>query len=165
MFSTRGRPTTEKGPSPHPGTPGALRMLRRQDVPALTRAVSAGRRWCCATSAQHALRLRCATGRAGPTSLRADPSLQTQFLSAGAQGTGAAQRRLDFNVLGFATLHEDGRDIVRVHCRVKTCSKIHAITWSGNGRARHGGPGLDLELHVGVLGRPGAVRCVAGLDV
>jgi len=41
---------------------------------------------------------------------------------------------------------------VRVRCCVKTCSEIHAITWSGNGRARP--PwwpiGLDLELHIGV---------------
>ena len=78
--------------------------------------------------------------------------------------TGAAQRRCGFNELGFAALHKDGRDIVRVRGCVKTCSEIHVITWSGNGRARHGGP-LDLELHVGVLGRPRAVRGVAGLEV
>ena len=54
--------------------------------------------------------------------------------------TGAAQRRCGFNELGFTALHEDGRDIVRVRGCVKTCSEIHAITWSGNGRARHGGP-------------------------
>ena len=78
--------------------------------------------------------------------------------------TGAAQRRCGFNELGFTASHEDGRDIVRVRGCVKTCSEIHAIAWSGNGRARHGGP-LDLELHVGVLGRPRAVRGVAGLEV
>ena len=66
-----------------PRTPGAHRVLRRQDVPSLTRA---GRRWRCATSAQHALRLRCAAGRAGPISPRAFTPFRPSSCSSGAQG-------------------------------------------------------------------------------
>ena len=104
-------------------------------------------------------------GAPGPTSPRAGPPFRPSTCSAACRDTGSAQRRCGFDELGFATLHEDGCDIVRVRCRVKTCSEIHAITWSGNGRARHGVPGIDLELHVGVLGRPRAVRGVARVEV
>ena len=66
-----------------PRTHGAHQVLRRQDVPSLTRA---GRRWRCATSAQHALRLRCAAGRAGPISPRAFTPFRPSSCSSGAQG-------------------------------------------------------------------------------
>jgi hypothetical protein len=60
-------------------------------------------------------------------------------------------------------LHEDGRDIVRVRCCVKTCSEIHAIAWSGNGRARHGGLALILSSISAFSAVPASFEVLLGL--
>ena len=161
ISSTRGRPTTNIGPSRHPGRPVRTGHSGNK-VSAFQRALDAGgtaepqRSTRCDYGAQQGALDQPHRALTNPS----DPALIPRVR----RDTGAAQRRSGFNELGFPALHEDGRDIVRVRGCVKTCSEIHAITWSGNGRARHGGP-LDLELHVGVLGRPRAVRGVAGLEV
>ena len=92
---------------------GAHLAQRRQGEQISTRA---GRRWQRATFASHVLRLRCAARRAGPTSPRADPPFRSSTCSAARRDTGSALRRIGFDELGSATLHDDGRDSVRV-CR------------------------------------------------
>ena len=90
------------------------------------------------------------------------PSLQTQFLLRGCAGTQERhQRRCGFDELGFAALHKDGRDSVRVLCCVSIVQFIEYTQSCGCGRAQ----GLDLVLQAGVFSRPCAVRGAAGREV
>ena len=94
----------------------------------------------------HVLRLRCAARRARPTSPRAGSPFRSSTCSAARRDTGSALRRIGFHELGFATLHRDGRDRVRVRLCVKKHSEGHTRDQPGCGRARHDGPALlDLE--------------------
>ena len=162
MSSTRGRPTTNIGPSRHPGRPVRTGHSGNK-VSAFQRALDAGgtaepqRSTRCDYGAQQGALDQLHRALTNPSDPALIPRVRTQ-------GHRSGTATLRFQRAGLPALHEDVRDIVRVRGCVKTCSEIHAITWSGNGRARHGGP-LDLELHVGVLGRPRAVRGVAGLEV
>ncbi len=117
----------------------------------------------------HVLRLRCAARRARPTSPRADPPFRPSTCSAARRDT--QDLRSDAAVsTSWASLHCTKTVVIMCECAValKRVQKYTRSRGVGTGApARHGGPsiGLDLELHIGVLGRPGAVRGVAGLEV
>ena len=120
ISSTRGRPTTNIGPSRHPGRPvrtgssgNKVSTFRR-----VLDAVGTAKPPCnthCDYGAQQ--------GAPGPTSPRADPPLRPSTCSAARRDTGSAQRRCGFDELDFATLHEDGRDSVRWRRCVKKRSE------------------------------------------
>ena len=109
ISSTRGRPTTNIGPSRHPG-----------------RSVRTGRSGDKVSTCQHALdavgtaepQRSTRHGRGAQQGALDQPRRALTFPSDPAlapwacRDTGSAQRRRSFDELGFARLHEDGRDCV-----------------------------------------------------